>query len=79
MITHPCLCNCDRIPIWAGSVFGGGQQLSVWVGSWNMGAAPPQYDQLHTWIEGAKGAARSRHDLYVVATQESRPPPWRGS
>ena len=50
---------------------GGGQQLSVWVGSWNMGAAPPQYDQLHTWIEGAKGAARARHDLYVVATQDS--------
>eukprot|EP00005_Dracoamoeba_jomungandri_P002552 CAMPEP_0174256092 /NCGR_PEP_ID=MMETSP0439-20130205/5350_1 /TAXON_ID=0 /ORGANISM="Stereomyxa ramosa, Strain Chinc5" /LENGTH=941 /DNA_ID=CAMNT_0015338551 /DNA_START=472 /DNA_END=3293 /DNA_ORIENTATION=+ len=41
------------------------EKVKIFIGTWNMGDAPPPYDKLSLWIPP------SMYDLYVISTQES--------
>jgi len=41
--------------------------VRLWVGTWNMGNAPPELEQLKDWL----GLADATHDIYVIGMQEA--------
>ena len=48
------------------------RSLKIWVGTWNMGNAQPEYDKLDGWME----SKRRYHDVYAVGVQECSSEEW---
>ena len=51
---------------------GSQRSLKIWVGTWNMGNAQPEYDKLDGWME----SKRRYHDVYAVGVQECSSEEW---
>jgi hypothetical protein len=47
-----------------------GSKLKVWVGTWNMGNAEPELDELKQWLPNSD-TDKAKYDLVVLGVQES--------